>query len=75
MTDSTTTTDFKVKDESNNAAHPQSQQMLPEMDDDIIDQDDLFNIMISTDNHLGYKENDKIRHNDSFLAFQEVLSM
>jgi double-strand break repair protein MRE11 len=49
--------------------------MLPEMDDDIIDQDDLFNIMISTDNHLGYKENDKIRHNDSFLAFQEVLSM
>ncbi len=68
MTDSTTTTDFKVKDEANNA-HPQTQQMLPEMDDDIIDQDDLFNIMISTDNHLGFKENDKIRHNDSFLAF------
>ena len=54
---------------------PQSQQLLPEMDDDIIDQDDLFNNMFSTDNHLGHKENDKIRHNDSFLAFQEVLSM
>ncbi|CDW79338.1 dna repair exonuclease [Stylonychia lemnae] len=30
--------------------------------------------MISTDNHLGYKENDRVRSNDSFLAFQEVLA-
>lgn len=40
-----------------------------------IDMDSVFNIMISTDNHLGFKENDKIRHSDSFLGFQEVLAM
>ena len=38
-------------------------------DDDTINPEDLFSIMISTDNHLGYKENDKVRSNDSFLGF------
>ena len=47
----------------------------PLPDEEAISQDDLFNIMISTDNHLGFKENDKVRSNDSFLGFQEVLSM
>ncbi len=52
-------------------------EMAQEQDDDeeTIDPDDLFNIMISTDNHLGYKENDRIRSNDSFLAMEEVLAM
>ena len=36
---------------------------------------DIFNIMITTDNHLGYKENDKVRSNDSFLAFEEALKI
>lgn len=44
-------------------------------DEETIDPDDLFNIMISTDNHLGYKENDRTRSNDTFLAMEEVLSM
>lgn len=34
-----------------------------------------FRILISTDNHVGYKENDRIRGNDSFLAFEEVLNI
>lgn len=60
-----------VKEEAGNISHSQSQVDIDVApgDDDIIDQDDLFNIMISTDNHLGFKENDKIRHNDSFLSF------
>ncbi|CAI2386091.1 unnamed protein product [Moneuplotes crassus] len=34
---------------------------------------DVFKIFISTDNHLGYKEGDPIREDDSFEAFDEVL--
>jgi Calcineurin-like phosphoesterase len=30
-------------------------------------------IMLSTDNHLGYEENDAVRGMDSFAAFEEVL--
>lgn len=29
--------------------------------------------MIATDNHLGYKENDKIRGHDSFASFHEIM--
>ena len=32
----------------------------------------LIRIVISTDNHLGYKERDPIRSMDSFAAFEEV---
>jgi len=32
-----------------------------------------FNILITSDNHLGYKENDRIRGNDSFKVFEEIL--
>ena len=31
--------------------------------------------MISTDNHLGYKEKHPYRGNDSFEAFEEVLKI
>eukprot|EP00347_Sterkiella_histriomuscorum_P012706 403367531 len=54
---------------------PQQQAPIEEEEDEAINPDDLFNIMISTDNHIGYKENDRIRSNDSFLAFQEVLAI
>ena len=37
--------------------------------------DSVFKIFISTDNHLGYKENDSIRGDDSFEAFDEVLDL
>lgn len=30
-------------------------------------------ILVSTDNHLGYAENDNVRGNDSFAALEEVL--
>ena len=35
---------------------------------------DVIRIVISTDNHLGYKERDPIRGSDSFAAFEEVLA-
>jgi hypothetical protein len=34
---------------------------------------DTVRIMISTDNHLGYAEDDNVRGNDSFAALEEVL--
>jgi hypothetical protein len=39
------------------------------------DESDIFKIMITTDNHLGFKEGDKIVGNDSFYAFDEALSL
>ncbi|KAL4480538.1 hypothetical protein ABPG72_022293 [Tetrahymena utriculariae] len=39
------------------------------------DQDNTFKILVATDNHVGYKENDPIRGNDSFEAFEEVLKI
>ncbi|CAG9463860.1 unnamed protein product [Pedinophyceae sp. YPF-701] len=34
--------------------------------------DDIIKIMVATDNHLGVHENDEIRRDDSFEAFEEV---
>ncbi len=39
------------------------------------DEDSLFRIMISSDNHLGYLEHDQIRGDDSFQSFEEVLKI
>ena len=36
---------------------------------------DFFKILITTDNHLGYKEQDRIRGKDSFEAFRECLQI
>ena len=35
--------------------------------------DDVFKILITTDNHLGFREEDKIVGNDSFYSFNEAL--
>lgn len=35
--------------------------------------DDTLRVLLSTDNHLGYMENDPVRGMDSFAAFEEVL--
>jgi double-strand break repair protein MRE11 len=35
----------------------------------------LFRIMIATDNHLGFLENDQIRGDDSFVSFEEILKV
>ena len=43
---------------------------LSQMADD--DDGSVIKIVISTDNHLGYKERDPIRSMDSFAAFEEV---
>ena len=42
---------------------------------EVIEETEIFNIMITTDNHLGYKENDKVRTNDSFYGFSEALKV
>lgn len=39
------------------------------------DDSSLFRIMIATDNHLGYLEDDQIRGDDSFNSFEEVLQI
>ena len=53
-------------------AQPTQQPQQPVQE---IDESDIFNIMITTDNHLGYKENDRIRHSDSFYSFEEALKI
>ncbi|CAG9792262.1 unnamed protein product [Diatraea saccharalis] len=37
-------------------------------------QEDTIRILIASDIHLGYLENDPVRGEDSFIAFEEVLS-
>ena len=37
--------------------------------------EDIFRILITTDNHLGFREDDKIVGNDSFYSFNEALQM
>ena len=34
-----------------------------------------FRIMIASDTHLGYLENDQIRGDDSFNSFEEILKV
>ena len=36
---------------------------------------DCIKFLITTDNHLGYREKHKIVHNDSFDAFEEALQI
>ena len=36
--------------------------------------DDILRILVATDNHLGFMERDPIRGEDSFSAFEEILS-
>lgn len=67
------------KDSDNdNDYNPQSQPpsspsstSLPLVDPHV--DSNTLRILLSTDNHLGYAENDPIRSNDSFAAFEEVL--
>lgn len=40
----------------------------------IDDEESIFNILIATDNHLGYKFDDPIMSKDSFDTFAEILN-
>ncbi|KAJ1749563.1 meiotic recombination [Coemansia sp. RSA 1821] len=40
-----------------------------------IGDEDTLSILVATDNHLGYLENDPVRGKDSFHAFAEVLQL
>ena len=35
----------------------------------------IFKILITSDNHLGFEENDPIRKDDSFNTFEEILQL
>ena len=41
----------------------------------LLDESNLFRIMIASDTHLGYLENDQIRGDDSFNTFEEILKI
>jgi hypothetical protein len=58
--------------ETSNLIHEHHQQEESNLHVEDPDQDTL-RIMLSTDNHLGYAENDTVRGNDSFAALEEVL--
>jgi double-strand break repair protein MRE11 len=36
---------------------------------------DVFKLLITTDNHLGFMEKDAERANDSFVSFEEALEI
>ncbi|KAG8224890.1 hypothetical protein J437_LFUL004631 [Ladona fulva] len=40
-----------------------------------INPENLLNILVATDIHLGYAEKDPIRGEDSFIAFEEILTL
>jgi len=49
-----------------------------ENDENLVDENDpcnMFNILITTDNHLGYLEKDTERGDDSYLSFEEALEI
>lgn len=54
---------------SPNDDHPPADRNVTLEDPD----SDTLRVMLSTDNHLGYAENDTVRGNDSFAALEEVL--
>lgn len=39
------------------------------------DPDNLFRILLATDNHVGYNERDPIRGQDSMNTFKEILQL
>ena len=40
-----------------------------------LNENSVFRIIIATDTHLGYLENDEIRGDDSFNSFEEILKI
>lgn len=42
---------------------------------ELMEEENTFKILVATDNHLGYMENDPVRGEDSFKAFKEVLDV
>lgn len=63
--------DVDVNDSRSGTGHSQRSATTASQIDDP-DQDTL-RIMLSTDNHLGYQEENSVRGNDSFAALEEVL--
>ncbi len=56
--------------EKNNSSAANKQPLSRQATDE---EPDVFKILITTDNHLGFKENDKVAGNDSFFSFNETL--
>ncbi|CDW75302.1 dna repair exonuclease [Stylonychia lemnae] len=69
-------------EKANNSANLKSNssakqiQLQSELSRQATDDDkDVFKILITTDNHLGFRENDPIVGNDSFFSFNETLQI
>ena len=60
-------------EESGEYGGPATVHITGPIDNDL--DEDTIRIMVSTDNHLGFLEKDPVRGNDSFAAFEEVLSL
>lgn len=48
---------------------------MTEVRNPIQDSDDTIKILITTDNHIGFKENDPIVGNDSWKTFEEIMQI
>jgi len=40
-----------------------------------INEDDILRILVTSDNHLGFGERDRVRRDDSFVTFEEILKI
>ena len=65
--------EYDYEDENGTGSTGPNIQITEPVDNDV--DEDTVRIMVSTDNHLGFEEKDPIRGNDSFAAFEEVLSI
>ena len=62
-------------DDSGSDSKPLPERAVAPFNEDRWRNDDpnMMRLLISTHNHLGYEEDDAVRGNDSFAAFEEVL--
>lgn len=70
--------DEVAREEQKDAEHPDADRRIRRDDRDLglgLPDADTFRILIATDNHLGYKENDPITKNDSHDTFEEILQI
>lgn len=61
--------------ENDNSDEEQVQEIRGETNIGDDNEENVFKILLATDIHLGYKENDPILGDDSFRAFEEILQV
>lgn len=56
-----------------NSGGVQGQESINDEDEDFCESN-IMRILVATDNHLGAMERDRVRRDDSFIAFEEILA-